>query len=556
MNSPRAQDARSRGGVRRLAAVFGAITLAGATLAACAGTSSPTPGASSSPGASGSPSASSSGPTASVAASAAASPTMGGTLTFARNADVISWDPIIPTDNPSIWAQLNIYDQLVRVAPNAEAVEPDLATSWDVSADGKTYTFHLRPGVTFSDGTPVKASDVKFSVQRAATDKASLWGFLFPKMDISTPDDATVVIKLDSAWAPLLADLSVFAASIIPEAYFNKVGAQTFGDKPIGSGPFVLAAWQKGNQAVLKRNASYWDKPKPYLDEVDIKVVADDNTRMLQVQSGQLDVATDVPFNQIDALKKVSGLDVQVSPVIGTYWIQFNEKLPQYQDVNVRQAINWAVDKQALIKTVLFGYADPAYGYLGKMLYSDLQDQPYGYDLTKAKQLMAQSKYPNGFTAKLLIAAGDTIGQAVAVIVKSQLAQIGITVDIVQQEAASAFQAQVNGQYEMVEYYMTSDIIDPAENTTYAAAGDGGSNAVYTWYNNPTVNDLVRQSNVETDPKKREAEYLQIQQMVHNDAPMLFLFWQPARTAVRQTVHGFQVIPTANYRFWEVWKSQ
>ncbi|HEX5465300.1 MAG TPA: ABC transporter substrate-binding protein [Candidatus Limnocylindrales bacterium] len=476
-------------------------------------------------------------------------------MTFARNADVISWDPIIPTDNPSIWAQLNIYDQLVRVAKDAQSVEPDLATAWDISPDGKTYTFHLRPGVTFSDGTPVKASDVQFSLDRVATDKESLWGFLFPKMDITAPDDATVVITLDAPWAPLLADLSVFAASIIPQAYFEQVGEQAFGDKPIGSGPFVLADWQKGSVAVLKRNPTYWDQPKPYLDEVDLKVVAEDNTRMLQVQSGQLDIATDVPFNQIDALKKSADLDVQISPVIGTYWIQFNQKLPQFQDMHVRQAINWAVDKEALIKSVLFGYGEPAYGYLGKMLYSDLQDAPYGYDVAKAKDLMSQSKYPNGFAVTLLTAAGDTIGQQVAVIVKAQLAEIGITVNIQQEEAASAFQKQVDGDYEMIEYYMTSDIIDPAENTTYAAAGDGGSNAVYTYYNNPMVNDLVRASNTEMDATKREADYLKIQQLVHEDAPMLFLFWQPARTAVRQDIHGFQVLPTANYRLWEVWKS-
>ena len=534
--------------IGRLPTILGAFFLAAATLAAC-GSQTATPGAPGSGAQSALPSSGSAAPTA------VASPKMGGILTLARNADVISWDPIMPTDNPSIWAQLNIYDQLVRVASDAQSVEPDLATSWDISPDGKTYTFHLRTGATFSDGTPVKASDVKFSINRAATDKTSLWGFLFPKLDISTPDDSTVVIKLEAAWTPLLADLSVFAASIIPEAYFNKVGAQAFGDKPIGSGPFVVADWQKGNKAVLKRNPTYWDQPKPYLDEVDINVVADDNTRMLQAQSGQLDIATDVPFNQIDSLKQGPGLDVQISPVIGTYWIQFNQKVAQFQDVNVRQAINWAVDKEAIIKTVLFGYAEPAYGYLGKMLYSDVKDPPYGYDLDKAKQLMAQSKFPSGFTTKLLTAAGDTIGQQVAVIVKSQLAQIGITVDIEQREAASAFQAQVNGDYEMVEYYMTSDIIDPAENTTYAAAGDGGSNAVYTNYNNPKVNDLVRQSNTELDPAKREAEYLQLQQIVHDDAPMLFLFWQPARTAVRQNVHGFLVIPTANYRLWEVWKS-
>ncbi len=546
-----ANRATARTRLARHIAVAGVIAsiLAGCAASATAPAGSTAPGtsagASSAAGASGAP------------ATPAGAPVAGGTLAMARNADVLSWDPIIPTDNPSIWAQLNIFDQLVRVGTDGKSVDPDLASTWDISPDGLTYTFHLRPNLKFSDGTPLKASDAKFSIARAISDKASLWGFLFPTdVTIATPDDVTVVFTLKQPWAPFLADLSVFAASVIPEAYFNKVGAAGFSDQPIGSGPFVMASWQKGNEVVLKKNPLYWDQPKPYLDEVDLKVVGEDNTRMLQVQSGQIDVATDVPFNQIDSLSASPGMGVQLAPVIGTYWVQFNEKLPQFQDVNVRQAINWAVDKNALIKTVLFGHADPAYGYLGNMLYSDTTDAPYGFDVTKAQALMAQSKYPQGFSTKLLIASGDTIGQQVAVIIKAELAAIGITVSIDQQEAASAFQAQTTGAYEMVEYYCSSDIIDPAENTTYAAAGNGGSSAVYTNYDNPMVDTLISASNVEIDPAKRAADYLQLQQLVHQDAPMLFLFWQPARTAIRSTVQGLQVLPTGNYRLWEVWKTK
>jgi peptide/nickel transport system substrate-binding protein len=525
-------------------------------LAGC-GASATAPAASVAPGATPQSSSAAGASASGAPATPVGAPVAGGTLVMARNADVLSWDPIIPTDNPSIWAQLNIFDQLVRVGKDGKSVDPDLASSWDISSDGLTYTFHLRPNLKFSDGTPLKASDAKFSIQRAISDKASLWGFLFPTdVTIATPDDATIVFTLKQPWSPFLADLSVFAASVIPEAYFNQVGAAGFSDKPIGSGPFVMSSWQKGNEVVLKKNPLYWDQPKPYLDEVDLKVVGEDNTRMLQVESGQIDVATDVPFNQIDSLSTSPGMGVQLAPVIGTYWVQFNEKLPEFQDVNVRQAINWAVDKNALIKTVLFGHADRAYGYLGNMLDSDTTDAPYGFDVTKAQGLMAASKYPQGFSTKLLVASGDTIGQQIAVIVKAELAAIGITVTIEQQEAASAFQAQTTGAYEMVEYYCSSDIIDPAENTTYAAAGNGGSDAVYTGYDNPQVDALVAQSNVEIDATKRAAEYLQLQQLVHQDAPMLFLFWQPARTAIRSNVQGFQVLPTGNYRLWEVWKTK
>ncbi len=538
----------------RLLQPLAAVAVTAALLAGCTSiTTSPTASSGPAATAGASSAAGASGP----AATPAGSPVAGGTLVMARNADVLSWDPIIPTDNPSIWAQLNVFDQLVRVGRDGKSVDPDLASSWDISPDGLTYTFHLRPNLKFSDGTPLKASDAKFSIERAINDKASLWGFLFPTdVTITTPDDVTVVFTLTQPWAPLARRLAVFAASVIPEAYFEPGGRDRLRRQANRLRPIrhvVVAEGQRGRpqeepallgsaHALPRRGGPrsrgrgrHPDAPGP------VGPARRRNRRSVQPDRFAFGIA---------------GMGVQLAPVIGTYWIQFNEKLPQFQDVNVRQAINWAVDKNALIKTVLFGHADPAYGYLGNMLYSDTSDAPYGFDVSKAQALMAASKYPKGFSTKLLIASGDTIGQQVAVIIKAELAAIGITVTIDQQEAASAFQAQTTGAYEMVEYYCSSDIIDPAENTTYAAAGNGGSNAVYTNYDNPKVDALVTQSNAEVDPTKRAAEYLQLQQLVHQDAPMLFLFWQPARTAIRSNVHSFQVLPTGNYRLWEVWKTQ
>jgi peptide/nickel transport system substrate-binding protein len=485
----------------------------------------------------------------------AAGPKRGGVLKVGRVADVISWDPVFVTDNMSIWAKLLVFQMLVRTNQDGKSVVPDLADRWTHSADGKTWTFHIRKGAAFSDGNPVTSADVKFTFGRVINSKGSWAASLFPKMKILTPKSDTVVFKLNEAWAPFLADVSVHGAAIVEKKYFQKVGVKVFGDKPMGSGPFYVAKWLKGNEVVLKRNTHFWDKTRPYLDEVDLLVLPDDNTRMLKVQSGEIDVGEDVPFNQINKLKSASGLHVLVQPYDRIDWIQFNEKNAKFKSVKVREAINYAVDKQAIIKTVLFGYGEVPTTFLPKMSLADTTNTPYSYNVAKAKQLMAQSPYPKGFSTTLTVVSGDTIGAQVASIAKAQLKQIGINVQIQQLEGATQYTDLGLGKYEMAEGYMTSDIIDPSELIAYAGAGDEGTNSVWTWYNNKLVDKLASQGLRELNVAKRAAIYTRMQRQIFKDAPYLWLYWSPARTAVRSNVNGYSKLPTGNYWLENVWKS-
>ena len=482
-------------------------------------------------------------------------PQKGGTLKLGRVADVDNFEPVMPTDNMSIWAKLLIFQMLIRSSPDGNGLGPDLAESWKASDDKMTYTFHLRKNAMFSDGTPVKASDAKFSLNRCATLEGSPYGSMFPKMTMETPDDYTLVCKLGQPWGPFLEAVSVHGTCVVPEAYFNKVGAKAFGDKPIGSGPFQLVEWAKGDRIVMRPNPHFWDPSRPYLDEVQLLVLADDNIRMLKVQTGEIDIASDVPFNQIDKLAMAPNLTMELDTYDRIDWIQFNEKVDKFKDVKVRQAINWAVDKEGIIKSVLFGHGEVPTTFLPKMHDADTQTAPYGYDVAKAKQLMSESKFPQGFKSKLTVVSGDTIGSQVAVIVKAQLAVIGIDVDILQLENATQYGQLAQGDYEMAEGYMTSDIIDPSELTAYAGAGDEGTYAVWTFYNNLDVNKLAARANAESDPTKRAQLLLKMQQQIHEDAPFLWLYWSPARTAVSKNVHGFKVLTTGNYWLEDVWKS-
>jgi peptide/nickel transport system substrate-binding protein len=482
-------------------------------------------------------------------------PKKGGVLRVGRVADVVTFDPVFQTDNMSIWAKLLVFQLLVRPNAKGTGVVPDLADHWTTSKDGKTWTFHIRSGAKFSDGSPVTSGDVKFTFDRVINSKGSWGASLFPKMTVSAPSAQTVVFKTKQAWAPFLDDISVHAAAIVPKKYFTKVGASTFGDKPIGSGPFVVAQWLKGNKVVLKRNPYFWDKTRPYLDEVDLLVLPDDNTRMLKLQSGEIDVGEDVPFNQIGKLKTQPGMGVLLQPLLRIDWIQFNEKSPKFKSAKVRQAINVAVDKQAIVKSVLFGYGELPTSFLPKMHYADTANKPYPFDTAKAKKLLSQSPYPNGFTTTLTVVSGDTIGAQVATIVKAQLKQIGIDVQIQQLEGATQYNDLALGKYELAEGYMTSDILDPSELIAYAGAGDQGSNSVWTWYDNKQVDKLAADALGQIDPKKREAMYLAMQRQIWKDAPYLWLYWSPGRTAVRSNVHGYAKLPTGNYWLEDVWKS-
>ena len=199
------------------------------------------------------------------------------TITMARNADMLTFDPAATEDDPSIFVELQVYDRLVKLAASNTGVEPELATAWTVAPDGLTATFTLRPGVKFSDGSPLTAEDVVFSLTRAIDQKGS-WGFLFsPVKSVTKVDDKTVRLNMSEPFAPLLPALSTFAASIYSKANFEKWGKDA-GQHPLGTGAFMLDSWQKGSQLALAKNPNYWQSGKPKVDRIVIRVVGDDNS--------------------------------------------------------------------------------------------------------------------------------------------------------------------------------------------------------------------------------------------------------------------------------------
>jgi peptide/nickel transport system substrate-binding protein len=410
-----------------------------------------------------------------------AEPKYGGSISMSlADDDVTTFDPIIPFDNMAIWTMLLIYDQLIRVGPDGLSLEPGLAETREASEDGLTYTFTLRD-TTFHDGMPCTAQDVAFCLNRATFDEASQWAFIFSAVkSFEATDEQTVVATLKQVWVPFEADLALFGGSIYPRAAFEAQGDALW-EAPIGTGPYMFESWERGAQIVLTKNPTYWDEGKPYLDQLTFKVLTDSNARMLQFQGGELNIVTDVPFNQLEPLRQNPDYTVIQDAVARIDTIGLNISRPPLDDKTLRQAINYAIDKDAIIENVLFGAGEPATSFLPKMPFHDPNSPGYPFDLERARQLVAESNSPDGFAFELLATVGDAVGSQVCQLVAAQLAEIGGQITVTQLEPGLRTErVTVNLDYDAAKGYYTTDIIDPDELATFVVLSDGGTSALWT----------------------------------------------------------------------------
>ena len=515
--------------MRKPFAAMATLTVAVSLLAACGGTST---------------SASSGKP--------AGEATKGGNLTIVRGGDSVSMDNTMVFSNASIWVFQQMFESLYEVTPDGKDVKPLLALSHTLSEDKLTWTFKLRENVKFSNGAPMTSADVKFSIDKAKDTKGG-WEFLDVAIkDVSAPDPATVVISTKYPWAPLLADLANFNNAVLPKDYAGKT-KDAFYAAPIGTGPFVWDHWNKGSELKLAKNVGYWDAGKPALDSVTWKVVADDNARNLQIQGGQAQVNENPPFSSLEQLKGQPGVKVQLFPSTKTDYILMNQKEKPYDDVHVRRAISYAIDRQALVKTLLFGNGTPANSFLMPNVGFYDKDTPgIQYDMAKAKEELAKSSVPKGFSTTFLASSGDSTDQALAQILQSSLKELGITVTIKNVDPSAAHDLQNQMKYQITHSYWTMDIADPDELVTFAVDPTAGSHSFFTEYNNPAVIANVKKAQQSFDVATRQEAYSAIQKQAAEDAFLGFLYYSPFSYSLSAKVQGFVAYPTGNYHLEDV----
>ena len=468
------------------------------------------------------------------------------TLVIANAVKVDTLDPAQNSVNESIWMDQNLYSRLLQPNATGTGLLPDLATSWDISKNGLVYTFHLRPDAKFSDGAPVTANDVAYSIIRSKNTSGG-WGFLLTAVQkVSAADPHTVVVTLSQPHAPLLADLAMYAYSIVPEKLVKAQG-KAFWQHPVSSGPFRVTSYNADSEIDLARNPHFYGT-RPKISKVKIMIVPDDNTRVLMLESKKADVIENPPGNLVSEINKTPGLSVQLFPSTRVDFIQLDQHYKPFKNLYVRQALNYALDRSAIVKLAYQGHAIPGSSFMPyKMQYWNSSLQPYPYNVAKAKQLLAKGGYPHGFNTFLITVSGDVAGQAEAVVVKSELAKVGINVDIQSYELLTAYDKEDNGHSQMGERYWTNDIIDPDEVATFGADCKGGANAFNSYWCSTQATKLVNQGRAELNSAKRQQMYAQIQQIIYQQSPFLVIDYSPYRYGVGDWVKGFHATPLGNY---------
>jgi peptide/nickel transport system substrate-binding protein len=496
------------------------------------------------------------GSSSSGGAGGSGGPVHGGNLIFDAVQDAQSMNATTVFDNNSIWIFEQIFQTLYTVTNNGKGVQPWLATSYTISADKKTYTFKLRPGVKFSTGKPLTSADVKFSIDQNRKATAG-WAYLDSAIaSVDDPSPGTVVIHLKFPWAPLLADLSIFANGIVPNNYGGQTEAE-FYTHPIGTGPFKWVYWHKGQALKLVRNPFYWQPGKPYLNSVTWEDVPSDNTRELNLKGGQAQIDQTPAWSTVASLKTTPNVNMFLFPSTQTNYLAFNELRKPFGDAAVRRAISLAINRAALIRAVLFGNGKPANSLFPPQVpFYQAATQGLQYNLAAAKAEMAKSSVPHGFTTSIIVPSGNSDYVTIATILQAELKPLGIKLSITQLDPNTVNNDEQNLKYDMVLTLWTMDIPDPDELATFAVDPKSGAKSFFTNYDNPTVVADTHKAETTTDPAVRQSLYNVVQADSAADAFMAYLYYSPYPYASTSNVHGFFVTPLGNMHMEDVWLSK
>ena len=484
---------------------------------------------------------------ADLATAAAQTVKRGGTLVLARPEEPLSWNPYTQGDNGSIYAIEQVCDSLVEADATGRGLRPGLAESWEVSADGMSYTFKLRDA-KFSDGSPVTIDDVLFSLGKLNDPSAAYQFLLKPVQSIDKVDDRQVRVVMKEPYSPFLSVASIFAAAVVKKAAFE-ANPDEFANKPVCSGPFMVESFERGTKTVLVKNPHYWEtgtdgQPLPYLDRVELLYVPDTNARVLGLQNGDYDVIAIVPFNQAKAVGETPGLNLEAAEIFRLDYVYLNHRQKPIDDKRIRLAMNYAANLEAIHKAVFFGFGQLPNGFNPKMnLWSgDVKRIPF--DIAAAKKLVAEANY-DGTPIKLMIDTGNAPSKQIATILQQGWKEAGLNVEIGEIDGSSAWTMVVEGDYQAYVSYITSDINDDDELVALQTDPlEEGTQGFFSRYKNEEVTKLLTQSRATPDPAERGKYFKQIQEIVYNDGYSVPLNYTPSVNAYHDHVKGWRTLAT------------
>jgi peptide/nickel transport system substrate-binding protein len=510
-------------------------------------------------------------------------------LIFGSSGDVTRLDPGDVTDGESIQRMDNIFEALVAFEAGSTEIKPGLATSWEFSDDGREITFKLRKGVKFHDGTDFNADAVVFSLARQYDPdhpyhqygEWAYWGYMFYDINrVEKIDDYTVKIYMNVPNASIMLSLAMFTANIVSPANAERYGEDAF-KHPSGTGPFKFVEWVKDDHITLEAYDGYW-KGRPKLDKLIFRVIPDASARLLALETGEvqgIEYPNPADFDRISGnsdlvLMSEPGMNVGYMAMNSGYgYKDANEngirdsnepwvKTPGYYEPltkkKVRQAINMAIDKKSIVRDLYMGTASVAKNGMPPFMLGyndDVEDWPY--DPERAKNLLAEAGYPNGFEVTLYVMPVSRpymfdppkIGEAI----QSYLAAVGVKVNFYQVDWGTYLQETEEGNHQMCLLGWTGDNGDPDNfmNVLYGPnATSIGAAGNYGFYNDMKAQELLTEALQSFDLDKRAENYRKVQEMIHESANWVYIAHSNQSVAFRKNVKGYMLHPTSRKFFY------
>jgi peptide/nickel transport system substrate-binding protein len=484
-----------------------------------------------------------------------------GTLVVGLVAEPVNLDPPQVTDLNSNRVGRRIVETLVTFPEESTQVVPGLAESWTISKDGLQYTFKLRRGITFHDGTPLNAEAVKFSIERQINPnhpayklgKYPFANFFFGNVKaVEVLSEERVAFLLNEPRASFLSILTAGAASIVSPTAVMKWGPD-YPTHPVGTGPFRFASWDRGQRVVLEKNPTYWKYPVK-VERVIYRPIVEDQARLTELLTGTLDVIVGVPADFVSQLEQNAKITLLKQVGAHVWYLGMNNQKKPFDDKRVRQALNYAVNKDAIVKDVLKGTGASSRGpVLPGTWGADPALKAYPYDPERAKKLLAEVGYPNGFSTTLWVpesGSGMQAPVAMSTVMQSNLKAVGVNVSLQTMEWGAYLAKLRTKEQELFALSWMAGTEDPdmvmyplLHSSQWTPVGPNRA-----LYKNARFDALLQQARLTTDQAKRAQLYKEAQSILVDDAPWVFVDHEIQIAALSKRVQGFKLHPSFDLR--------
>jgi peptide/nickel transport system substrate-binding protein len=513
---------------------------------------------------------------------ASGSPAAQTALVFGSGGEPVNLEPGNITDGNSIYVQQQIYDRLVDTEPGSTEIAPGLATEWTASEDGTTWSFKLREGVKFHDGTDLNAEAVKVNIERwwdpahplgfrDAGKQYVIWGDLFGgfKGDeaslvqaVNTPDPTTVEFVLSQPFAAFPAALASGYFGIASPTAIESAGARygTAGSTAVGTGPFVLQEWRTGDRVVLEKNPNYWNEGLPIEDQLVIRFITDPAARLAELRSGSIDFTVDLAPDQLSEIEGDDSLQAVNRPSFNVGYLALNPGYEPLANKQVRQAIAMAINREEIVKAFWgeLGETDPHFIPSALDDFKDTSLQPYEYNPERAKQMLSEAGYADGFDLELwympvsrpYFPTPKPIAEAFA----ADLSAIGIRTSLQTKDWAAYLEDRRKPPgYQAFMLGWTGDYGDP-DNFYYAHFGPAATDDLSNWKNDRVL-QLLETGRTATEPADREQAYAEIDKLLFDEAVRIPIVHSEPLLAQRTNIQGWQPSPLGSEDFSRIEKN-